>query len=178
MSEAFREVLEQVTRLASQHPEHQFELIQPYIDELHQARQNQGAEAWRDSLLSQWAELSEARQQACLDMFQHALQTARQATYTPVNDLDLFLEKRLYGIQDEEAVSKGLVSQALKQVQEQQEQMSRKRAPSPPPTPPNAAAPPPGTGPMKTPPPKQAPLPPRAGRTNPLPPHPGRPPEG
>ena len=167
MNEAFGKTLKDIVEVAVAHPAYNFELIQSYISELRAASDEAGRTAWQDKLNQQFAELTEPRQQACQDLFTYALRLARQATYTPVNDLDVFLEKQIYGVQDDQAINKGLVSQVLKAAE--QAEAARKRPPVQPPQR--------GTGPVK---PQSAALTPqqRAGRTNPLPPVPGRPPEG
>lgn len=152
-SDSFRRSLEQIADLARRHPDYRFEYIQSYISQL-------GSEGevtpWIETLDAQWREMPAPRREACLNMFENALLLARQATYRPVNELDAFLERQLYGVQDEQAVLKGTVSQVLKQLDE------RRRATNPPS---------PGTAPM----PQGSALPampvgrpPAAGRTNPL----------
>lgn len=149
MSNSFQESLELIAQLAARYPDYEFELIQSYVQLLHQDLQRgQTAEAWIQNLTQLLAEMPPHRADICHQLFDHALLKAKQATYQPVNELDAFLERYLYGIKDEKAVQKGTVSQALRQMEDQQ----RKRTPQPPP-----AA--------------------RAGRTNPLPgPPPGPPP--
>ncbi|HEY9841064.1 MAG TPA: hypothetical protein V6D23_11455 [Candidatus Obscuribacterales bacterium] len=148
--DSFRRILEQIASLARMHPDYRFEYIQNYASQLG----SQSDQAWIDELDAQWQELPAPRQEACLQLFDYALLQARQATYRPVNPLDAFLERQLFGIEDEEAVQKGTVSQALRQFEE------RKRP---------AAAPGSATGPA-TPPPASPPAgrTPAAGRTNPL----------
>lgn len=154
---AFLQTLEAIAELAQAHPDYQFEYIQPYIDQL---RVVENTNSWSKGIANQWDELSETRQEACRQIFDYALLRARQTNYRPVNELDAFLDRQLYGVQDTQSPKKGLVSQALKQIEE------RKRPPSPP-------AGPPGPPPSRHP-----------GRTNPLnprnlPPGPlGKPPEG
>ena len=142
MSHSFKQTLEQIAELASQHPDYTFEWIQSWIQVLHQG---QASADWVQELVSQWSQLSEPRRDVCQQLFGQALLRARQATYQPLNALDMFLERYLYGVQDEQIVHKSRVSQTLKQVEETQ----RNRPPARP-------MPPPGS--------------PRAGRTNPLPP--------
>ena len=147
---AFHQTLKAIAELAQAHPDYQFEYIQPYIDQL---RVVEDSESWSKGISTQWQELSDTRQEACKQIFDYALLRARQTNYRPVNELDAFLDRQLYGVQDTQSAKKGLVSQALKQIEE------RKRPPSPPPGPPPSRHP---------------------GRTNPLNPRnlpPAKPPE-
>jgi len=146
MGDSFRQTLEQIAALARQHPEHEFEGIQSWVQTLHQG---QTSTDWVETLESQWQALPEPRQDVCQQIFAHALLRARQATYQPLNALDAFLERYLYGVQDEQIVQKSAVSQTLKQIDE-----SQRRAPVRTPQHPHQPAAPP----------------PRAGRTHPLPP--------
>lgn len=147
MSNSFQETLELIARLAQKHPDYEFELIQTYIQELHQSP---NTEVWVQKLSQDLEQMLPHRADICQQIFEHALLKARQATYKPVNQLDAFLERYLYGIKDDQAVQKGSVSQAVKKLEEQQ----RKRV-----TPPSRAG-------------RTNPLPPQT-----LPQHPGRPPE-
>jgi len=123
MSNSFQETLELIARLAEKHPDYEFEPIQSYIETLHQSS---SVEAWVQQLNQDLDEMLPHRADICQQIFEHALLKARQATYKPVNDLDAFLERYLYGIKDEKAVQKGSVSQAIKKMEEQQQ---RKRVP-------------------------------------------------
>lgn len=112
MSDAFYQTLEQIAKLALRQPHYQFEYIQPYVDQL-LAIDDQAS--WCEGLYQQWQQMALPRQEACQQLFDYALLLAKQATYEPVNELDAFLERQLYGVQDTQAAQKGLVSQALKQ---------------------------------------------------------------
>ncbi len=116
---SFSSILEQITKLHQKHPDYTFEYIQEHIAILDDEDSSQ---AWVVKLYNQWQEMSEPRQQACTQIFQAALLRAQQSTYRPINDLDAFLERQLYGIQDDQVVHKGLVSAALKQRDQQKEQ--------------------------------------------------------
>lgn len=116
---SFSSILEQITQLHQKHPDYTFEYIQEHIAVLDDEDSSQ---AWVVKLYNQWQEMSEPRQQACTQIFQAALLRAQQSTYRPVNDLDAFLERQLYGIQDDQVVHKGLVSAALKQRDQQRDQ--------------------------------------------------------
>lgn len=142
----FRQTLEQIARLAGEHPEYRFEHIHSYTSQL---TPTSDSKAWISELEQQWRELPAPRQEACQQIFDYALLRARQTTYRPVNALDAFLERQLYGIEDDQIVHKGSVSQALRSLEE------RKRPPAPPPAPQPA-------------PPASAGRPQAAGRTNPL----------
>ena len=116
---SFSSILEQIVQLHQLHPDYTFEYIQEHIVVLDDEDSGQ---AWIVKLYNQWQEMSEARQQACSQIFQAALHRAQQATYRPVNDLDSFLERQLYGIQDDQVVHKGLISAVLKQRDQQRDQ--------------------------------------------------------
>lgn len=123
----FSSVLEQIAELHQKHPDYTFEYIHEYIVDLDE---EDAPKAWVVKLYNQWQEMSEPRQQACAQIFQAALHRAQQATYRPVNALDAFLERQLYGIQDEKVVEKGLVSAALKQREQQREEQDNARRPA------------------------------------------------
>ncbi len=124
--DSFRQILEQIARLAVEHPDYRFEHIQSYTSQLTPGSKTS---TWVQELDKQWQEMPAPRQEACQQMFDYALLRARQATYKPVNALDAFLERQLYGIEDDQIVHKGSVSQALKTLEE------RKRPPAQPPAP-------------------------------------------
>lgn len=129
MSDTFGQILEQIARLARQHPDYRFEYIHAYTSQL--APELDPA-PWIEHLELQWQALPLARQEACRQIFDYALLQARQATYQPVNELDLFLERQLYGIQDEQVVHKGAVSQALKQLEDRGNKRPAGRTPAAP----------------------------------------------
>lgn len=153
-SDSFRRTLDQIADLAHKHPDYRFEYIHSYISQLTALGD---PAAWAAEIDAQWQELPPPRQEACQQLFDHALLRARQANYRPVNRLDAFLERQLHGVEDEEAVLKGTVSQVLRQLEE------RKRAQQPQPTP--TQLPPLQPQPVQPGPPHKAPA---AGRTNPL----------
>lgn len=152
-SDSFRRSLEQIADLARKHPDYRFEYIQSYISQLGSAGDSG---LWVAELDQQWQELPPPRQEACQQMFDFALLRARQATYRPINKLDAFLERQLHGVEDEEAVLKGTVSQVLRQLEERK-QRAAAPPPGPPPGPQGSAMPAMPVG-----------RPPAAGRTNPL----------
>ncbi|PKL76138.1 MAG: hypothetical protein CVV27_11835 [Candidatus Melainabacteria bacterium HGW-Melainabacteria-1] len=144
-TQRFRQLLEQIAELTGKHPDYRFEHIDSMMGSL-----AGDAAGWVMTLDAQWQELSPQRQEALAQIFEHALLRARQATYRPLNALDAFLERQLYGIEDEQIIQKSAVSQALKQYEE------RRRPPVGQPASPAPASPPvPGRSPA-------------AGRTNPL----------
>lgn len=124
----FSSILEQIAELHHKHPDHTFAYIQEYIALLDD---EDSPKAWVVKLYNQWQEMSVPRQQVCTQIFQTALQQAQQATYRPVNDLDAFLERQIYGIQDEKVVEKGLISAALEQQKQQRQHAQNKASESP-----------------------------------------------
>ena len=123
MSETFRQILEHIGSIARHHPDYRFEYIDHFTRKLAPELDHM---PWVEDLHSQWQSMPAPRQEVCQEIFAAALLQARQTTYQPLNELDLFLERQLYGIQDEQVVHKGAVSQALKQFED------RKRPPAPP----------------------------------------------
>ena len=110
-AEQFRETLQAVADLSRQHPGYVFEWIQEFALQLREAPR---PETLIQDWVAQLAALSEARQEAGLRIFEQALLRARQATYQPLNRIDLFIEQQLYGIQDPQIVESATVSQLLK----------------------------------------------------------------
>lgn len=113
--EQFRKILEEILMVSQAHPTYQFEVIQEFVDTLKQATQPEHhIQHWVQEL----AVLPEARQEAGVRIFEYALLRARQSTYQPVNALDRFIERQLYGIQDEKIVENAVISQLLRSQQE------------------------------------------------------------
>ncbi len=148
---SFSGILKKIAQLHQQHPDYTFDHIMEHIHTLEDA---ESPEAWVVELYNQFQEMSAPRQHICQQIFESALQRAQQATYRPVNALDQFLERQLYGIQDEKIVEKGLIGQFLEQQKAEKAEKAEQA--------------------------RRRPRPPRPGRTNPLSPNalPGRPPEG
>ncbi|MBF2052860.1 MAG: hypothetical protein IGS03_05260 [Candidatus Sericytochromatia bacterium] len=150
MAEAFTQTLEAIAALAQKHPDYQFEMIHNWTQQI-QSGQSTPAD-WVQEVTRQWQAMPDARRDICQQIFEQSLLRAKQATYQPVNALDAFLERYLYGIQDEQVIQKSLVSKTLKQIDDSQRRSQ--------------------TAPIRPPQPGPSPggLTPRAGRTNPLPP--------
>lgn len=165
--DSFRQILGQIAELAARHPDYRFEHIDSYIRQLGSG----DSKPWIEAIDKDFQQLPPARQEACQQLFEYALLRARQTTYRPVNDLDAFLERQFYGIEDDQVIQKSAVSQALKQIDDR-----RRIANSPAPQPGPQAGPPPGPPPgpqgqalpqVPLHPPAARPAP-AAGRTNPL----------
>ncbi|MGE3728154.1 MAG: hypothetical protein AB7I41_21545 [Candidatus Sericytochromatia bacterium] len=114
--EQLKNVIQDVYQLSQAHPDYVFEMIQDFVSQL---RSNEEPQALIDHWVKQLSALSEPRQEAGLRMFEYALLKARQSTYHPVNAMDAFIERQLYGVSDEKAIEKGTVSQLLRAQQAQ-----------------------------------------------------------
>jgi DNA-binding transcriptional regulator YbjK len=122
-SEQLQQVLQDVYKLSQTHPEYVFEMIQDFVLQLKSSAEPQKLiEHW----VKQLSALSEPRQEAGLRMFEYALLKARQSTYHPVNAMDAFIERQLYGVTDEKAIEKGTVSQLLRSQQQSEPTPVRK----------------------------------------------------
>ncbi|PIQ26306.1 hypothetical protein COW36_15050 [bacterium (Candidatus Blackallbacteria) CG17_big_fil_post_rev_8_21_14_2_50_48_46] len=110
-SEQFRHTLQAVLEIGKAHPDFRFELIQEYAERL---KSSQDPTLLINDWVRQLEELEIPRQEAGVRIFEYALLQARQATYRPLNPLDGFIERQLYGIQDEKMVENGTISQILK----------------------------------------------------------------